>query len=400
MPGKRTLSAAYQLKSGGIMRCPSRRNAVSRMVIQFHNRIFIMANISVDITELRQILDITPASHNILIVSDHGVGKSQFLTDYYTSRGMKVVPLFLGQMADPGDLLGLPCKDEVSGRTDFMPPYWFPVDGKPVVLFLDEMNRARGEILQTVMDLCLNRKLAGRPLPEGSRVIAAINYGDNYQITDMDPALVSRFDIYNFRPSVEEWLVWAENAGIDARIIDFIQENRLWLDRNADARVGEDTGIDKTPDRRAWARVSDVVSGRPDLGTLEAKIISGIVGSKAASEFMSFSSRRRMVSGKDVLYHLDRVMDTISGYELHELSVVNDGIFRHLEVEKVPAKDKAAVRANIDAYFDFLTGQKKEAAAHFANLYVSQTYTGAVSFLAKECPYLTMGLIQYVKSIR
>lgn len=104
--------------------------------------------------------------------------------------------------------------------------------------------------------------------------------------------------------------------------------------------------------------------------------------------------------GKDVLYKLDKVMDTLKGYQLHELSVVNDGVFRHLEVEKVAAKDKATVKANVDAFFDFLTKEKKEAAAHFANLYVSQTYHNAVSFLARECPFLTMGLIQYVKSIR
>lgn len=55
--------------------------------------------------------------------------------------------LFLGQMSDPGDLLGLPTKDEATGKTTFMPPYWFPIDDKPIVLFLDELNRARPEIL-------------------------------------------------------------------------------------------------------------------------------------------------------------------------------------------------------------------------------------------------------------
>ena len=59
-----------------------------------------MSNISVNITELKQLLEATPASHNIMLV------------------------------------------------------------GKPIVLFLDELNRARPEILQTVMDLALNRKLA------------------------------------------------------------------------------------------------------------------------------------------------------------------------------------------------------------------------------------------------
>ena len=112
-----------------------------------------MANIQVDITELRAMLDRTPSTHNILLVGNHGIGKSEFLTKYFQEKGLPVVSLFLGQMADPGDLIGLPHKDEKNGKTEFMPPYWFPIDGKPICLFLDELNRARPEILQTVMDL-------------------------------------------------------------------------------------------------------------------------------------------------------------------------------------------------------------------------------------------------------
>ena len=92
-----------------------------------------------------------------------------------------------------------------TGKTIFMPPYWFPTDNQPVVLFLDELNRARPEILQTIMDLALNRKLAGRELPAGSRIVSAVNDGEEYQLTDLDPALVSRFNIYNFRPTIGEW---------------------------------------------------------------------------------------------------------------------------------------------------------------------------------------------------
>ena len=118
-----------------------------------------MSNISVNITELKQLLEATPASHNIMLVGNHGIGKSEILTEFFKEKGMPVVALFLGQMADPGDLIGLPTKDEKTGKTDFMPPYWFPIDGKPIVLFLDELNRARPEILQTVMDLHLTVSL-------------------------------------------------------------------------------------------------------------------------------------------------------------------------------------------------------------------------------------------------
>ena len=98
--------------------------------------------------------------------------------------------------------------------------------------------------------------------------------------------------------------------------------------------------------------------------------------------------------------NFDKVRSTLDGYELHQLSVVNDGIFRFLEVEKIQEKDKDKVKKNIDAYFDFLTKGKKEAAAHFANLYVQQTYPNAVGFIARECQMLTMALIIYVKGIK
>ncbi len=359
-----------------------------------------MANINVNSTELIQLLDITPAEQNIMLVGRHGIGKSEILTHYFEGKGMQVVALFLGQMSDPGDLIGLPCKNEATGKTDFMPPYWFPTDGRPVVLFLDELNRARPEILQTIMDLALNKKLAGRKLPEGSRIISAVNAGDQYQLTDLDPALVSRFNIVNFQPTVEEWLLWARKENLDSRVTDFIQENRIWLDKTPDAKEDEDTGLDKTPDRRGWKRVSDLIRGTSALPPVISKAISGIVGPKAASAFLGTLSKKKIVSGREVLLSFEKVLYKLAGYEIHQLSVVNDSIFRLLEVEKVQKKDKETVCANLEKYFDYLAKDKKEAAAHFANLYVQQTYPNAVGFIARECKVLTMSLIVYVRGIK
>jgi len=359
-----------------------------------------MSNIRVNTTELLQLLEMTPYSHNIMLVGRHGVGKSEILTEFYSRQGIPVVALFLGQMADPGDLIGIPNKNEQTGKTEFMPPYWFPLDGKPIVLFLDELNRARPEILQTIMDLALNRKLAGRRLPEGSRIISAVNEGEQYQLTDLDPALVSRFNIVNFQPTVQEWLLWANREGVDKRVIAFIEENSIWLDRNADSKENEDTGLDKTPDRRAWKRVSDIILGAEVLTTTYQKVIASVVGAKATVAFMGSVNNWKVISGKDVIYGFDAVKDKLKPYTLHDLSLVNDGIFRHLEVEKVPAEKKPDVKKNLETYFDWLVKEHKEAAAHFANLYVQQTYPNAVVFIARECQVLTMTLVLYVKSIR
>ena len=359
-----------------------------------------MGNINVNITELRSLLGFTPAEQNIMLVGNHGIGKSEILTEYYSSKGMRVVPLFLGQMSDPGDLIGIPNRNESTGKTDFMPPWWFPLDGKPVVLFLDELNRARPEVLQTIMDLALNRTLAGRRLPEGSRIIAAVNEGNQYQLTDLDPALVSRFNVLNFRPTVQEWLLWAEKAGVDPRVREFIGENPMWLDKDPDAREGADTGLDKGPDRRGWKRVGDILAEAGEITPLVTKVISSIVGVKAASAFAGSVSARKLLSGREVLQRFGKHKDTLRTYELHQLSVVNDGIFRHLEVEALSGEARANARENVDAYFTFLAKEKKEAAAHFATLFTQGTYPKAVKFLACECPILTTLMVKYVESIR
>ena len=359
-----------------------------------------MANINITTTELLSLLDITPTDQNLMLVGNHGIGKSEILTEYFSGKGMKVVPLFLGQMSDPGDLIGIPNRNDTTGKTEFMPPYWFPLDGKPVVLFLDELNRARPEVLQTIMDLALNRTLAGRKLPDGSRIISAVNAGDQYQLTDLDPALVSRFNVVTFRPTVQEWLLWAEKVGVDARVRDFIRENPMWLDKNPDAKEGADTGLDKTPDRRGWKRVSDILKTAGDISPIVTKAIAAIVGPKAASAVVGSVSARKILSGREVLQNFEKHLPTLKGYELHQLSVVNDGIFRHLEVENLSGQARENAKKNIDAYFTFLSKEKKEAAAHFANLYVQGTYPKAVSFMARECQVLTMAMVMYVKSIR
>ena len=261
--------------------------------------------VMINISELKDALELTPSTQNIMLVGKHGIGKSEILTSYFKSKGMKVVTLFLGQMSDPGDIIGLPSKVEkkdadgnVTSQTDFTPPYWFPVDGKPIVLFLDELNRARPEILQTVMDLTLNRKLAGKALPEGSHVISAVNDGDEYQLTDLDPALVSRFNIYEFRPTVEEWLNWAASQGLDERVINFIQDNPTWLDGDSGDGKRDYRGLDKSADRRAWKNVSDIMLKVDTIKDSHKRIIAGVVGAGAAAAFIRSVQQHNAITGK------------------------------------------------------------------------------------------------------
>ncbi|PID90644.1 MAG: ATPase [Bacteroidetes bacterium] len=350
--------------------------------------------VNITTKELKVVLEHTPAEQNIMLVGKHGIGKSKILTDYFMEQGMRVVTLFLGQMSDPGDLIGLPHKNETTGQTEFLPPFWFPVDGKPIVLFLDELNRARPEILQTVMDLALNRTLAGKKLPEGSRVISAVNDGEEYQLTDLDPALVSRFNIYNFTPTQAEWLVWATNAKIDSRIIQFIEENPNELDSNAEE------GLEKTPDRRAWEKVSLILERLDENKDLMKKVLSGIIGVAAASKFVESFSDTKLISAGQILRDLKKSLPKLKKYEITELAIVNESIFRFIETKSYEPKEKPVIRENLEGYVEWLSSDKsREKMAHFISIFEHATYPQANLFVMTETPALYKKITDFIRSL-
>lgn len=353
-------------------------------------------NISISIDELKRLLTAMPTDQNIMLTGRHGIGKSEILTHFYAECGMKVVTLFLGQMSDPGDLIGLPNKNEQTGKTDFMPPYWFPMDGEPIVLFLDELNRARPEVLQTVMDLVLNRKLAGRQLPKGSVIISAVNEGDEYQLTDLDPALVSRFNIYQFRPTATEWLLWAQENGLDERVVYFISNNADWLDGDI-KQVDEYVGLEKSPDRRAWKKVSDLIKGIDRLDDYK-KFVAGIIGVAATAAFYASVAEKNIVYGKSVLVDFAKVRGKLKSLQLHHFAVINEGIFRCLQLHDY--EDSSTSADNLTAYTAWLlNNEKKEAFANFTNLITDSKYPKAVVFISTKTPELYKKVIEFIRNL-
>lgn len=358
--------------------------------------------IRLDAQELHEVLRLTPAEHNILLIGRHGIGKSEIITAFYRQQGLRVVPFFLGQMSDPGDLIGLLHKDEVSGRSIFLPPYWWPQPDAPLVLFLDELNRARPEILQAVHDLALNKRLAGKQLPAGSIVIAAVNEGDEYQLTELDPALVSRFNLYEFAPTVEEWLVWATNHAVDERVIAFIQKNHHHLDGE---RVGQDeamqhTGLVKQPDRRSWVRVSAFIKPQQSLSPVAHKAIAGMVGIPAAIAFQQSLLAAAKLTVEQVLLHFGRHRAKLKELTLQEVVLLNEQLMLWLNGQRYDAADADTIHANLLAYLKALKQLKnQEAVAHFASLLAQSKYEQASNFIA-EALELMLFLTDYVEGIQ
>jgi hypothetical protein len=361
--------------------------------------------IRIDVKELLDVLRLTPPEQNILLLGKHGIGKSEILRRFYEQeQRMRVVAFFLGQMSDPGDLIGLMHKDEATGRSLFLPPYWWPVDGKPIVLFLDELNRARPEILQSVHELALNKTLAGKRLPPGSIVISAVNEGDEYQLTDLDPALVSRFNLYEFAPTVEDWLLWAADNGVDERVIAFIQQNDIYLD--GDDKAGDldqltaHAGLVKTPDRRAWVRVSKFIEPLPRLDDLHVKILAGMVGSRAALLFKKSLAKALPVTPEQILLQFEKCKKQLKTLSLQELLLVNEQLVLWLHAGRCPAGKEDKARTNLLGYMKYLqSAEQREAVAHLASMLENPKFEKAMAFVAESLLLVEL-LSDYVQGIK
>lgn len=253
-----------------------------------------MANIK----ELRDIIDYTDPRQPILLRGPHGMGKSEILKSILQNQGYEVTTIFLGQASDAGDLIGLPHKYEVetnSGKrfvTTFAAPEWFPTDPtKKFGLILDEINRSKAEMRNCIQDLTLNFVLNGKPLPEHSRIFAAMNPPTDgyYDVEDLDPSLVDRFNVYDFNPTEDEWLEWARTEGnVHDAVASYIEKNKDSLDCPPPSQAKAD-GI--YPSRRSWKKVSNnlqMFEGLIDKKDVLRNQLIGIVGIGEASKFITF----------------------------------------------------------------------------------------------------------------
>ena len=146
-------------------------------------------------TFLSVVPHILDAKLPVLLRGRHGVGKSEVVYQTAAVRGLPVVERRASQMTE-GDLLGLPdtADTDIDGRkaTTWNAPDWLVTAcTQPVVLFLDEVDRATMEVRQGLFELTDSRKINGWHLHADTLIIAAVNGGEHgaqYQVGEMDPA--------------------------------------------------------------------------------------------------------------------------------------------------------------------------------------------------------------------
>lgn len=237
----------------------------------------------------------------------HGVGKSTSVREYCEEQKIDFIDLRLGQM-EVGDLLGLPeittdkhgCKITVFAR-----PKWFPTEGKGV-LFLDEINRSKRDVIQAVFQLVLDRKLHDYVLPAGWSVVAAMNpNSEDYTTLDLsDKAFLDRFCHIKITSSYEDFINYGNVKEFNKGMLNFISAHPGML-----RGPTKDFTLDYVqPSDRSWEMVSRLLSNHTTPDDILNELITGIVGTAAATAYMAYKkTAEKPIDGEMVMKNYKKV---------------------------------------------------------------------------------------------
>ncbi|MCO5385136.1 ATP-binding protein [Desulfosporosinus sp.] len=256
-----------------------------------------------------------------LIVGESGIGKTALAKEIAQENHWSLI-VINGNLLKEGEIGGLPTIESYAGVNDkedqvekkatvyAVHHKLKEIDeeisqGKTVLLFIDEINRCEHTVQQELMNLILNREINGYKLPEGVKILAAMNpsskYGSDfdYQVVDMDAAQENRFVWLSMEPDYNQWIDWAIEAGIEQKVVEFISTFPDYLHK-----INEDD-LSATP--RSYERISSsykIYKENKDSipKSVFLNVIKGNVGRLIAEEFVSFveSDYRSLISYEDV----------------------------------------------------------------------------------------------------
>ncbi len=258
----------------------------------------LLANLTTD----KRDLAITP-----LVSGRHGIGKSQMVKSIAKDLGGVCITIEGGTLKE-GEITGLPYqyKDENGHiRFRFLPYYaveriqaeekrLFEASGRtaaqgtlsgdenryamntlspqekidallsgkvrPVILFIDEINRTENSVYKELMNILLTRNVNGYEFPWWVFFVGAMNPSTQnsvYATNEMDPAQLDRFIKIKVGDNAKEWLNYGKAAGIDPRILSFIKDNPKCLSSQAKDLDDEEK---PEPSPRGWDMVDTLLS--------------------------------------------------------------------------------------------------------------------------------------------
>lgn len=275
---------------------------------------------------------------SVWIWGPHGQGKSDLVKQVAQEEGMECIDI-RAALTEAGDWMGLPYvtrNDKGQEIMKFAPSPFLPIDpNSRGILFLDELNRARPDVLNCVFQLALDKKIGSHyTLPKGWYVVVAANPDDSdYQVTATDPALIGRFCHVHLTPTVAEWIDYAKKYTVRDDVRQFITDNEKLL-----GTAKETTKLEHVKaNPRSWALFARMISAMEELELMQeclTEVGNGLVGSTCTIEYANWlkTKFKRIDAQKILLTYEDVRKDVLNMVKTGRLDALKDAIDSLLDV--------------------------------------------------------------------
>ncbi len=313
-----------------------------------------------------------------LIVGESGIGKTALAKTLARQREWSLVVID-GNLLKEGEIGGLPTVEEYTikdehGRVVSKKATIYAIhiklreidnlilEGKDVLLFIDEINRCEHSVQQELMNLILNREINGYKLHDKVKILAAMNpsskYGADfdYQVVDMDAAQENRFVWLNMESDAKGWIKWASENKVDRKVIEFISTfpEHLHSINEEDIRATPRSFERVSKSYKLYKENKDSIPRRVFLNVLR-----GNLGRIIAEQLMDFmeSDNTALISPEEVFEEevlSKQVKIRISNESHTRLYLTGSNMINYVS-SKVEELEGAAIKKVIDRFVEFLS---------------------------------------------
>lgn len=255
---------------------------------------------------LKAIAVAVQANAPILTVGGPGIGKTSGIISLARQLSMPY-EIVIASLREPADFAGLPVVTD--GGVTLAAPSWAKrlADAGEGLLFLDEISTAAPAVQAALLRVVLDRVVGDLPLPDGIRIVAAMNPADQAAGGwELSPPLSNRFCHIPWGLNVGEWVDGMMQGFPD---VSFPKLPIGWEDRERESRLlvasfvqhkqtilyncpKNDSDAGKPwPSPRSWTMAAKLAAACKAAGTtqeVELPLIAGCVGDGPALEFVNW----------------------------------------------------------------------------------------------------------------
>lgn len=252
---------------------------------------------------------------------------------------------------------------------------------KPLLLFIDELNRTEQMTMKELMNVILNRDVNGYKLPWWCDVVSAVNpssQNSSYATNELDAAQMDRFLKLKVKPNAEEWINYALDHKMNNDLIAAIAMSDDVL--NTKDSSYEDTDEMK-PSSRSWEMVGNILDRIDETNNTKffdaeekklvqddlRKLMIGKVGDTAARVVLgNIADKENATKPSEILTAKEplldkKVLEKFRAQKSLRRTVTVSNVIRYLQenICKYEKKNKSAVKEDKAEYFNFISQIKE-----------------------------------------